>query len=42
MYIKDNLIKGDKINHQLHLLQQTNAKYFMKLDVKERFNEKIH
>ena len=32
MYMKDNLIKGDKIDHRLYLLQQIKAKYFMKLN----------
>ena len=42
MYMNDNLVKGDKIDHRLYLLQQINAKYFMKLNVEERFNENIH
>ena len=32
MYMKDNLIKGDKIDHRLYLLQQIKANYFMKLN----------
>ena len=34
MYMKDNLIKGDKIDHRLYLLQQIKAKYFMKINEK--------
>ena len=32
MYMKDNLIKGDKIDHRLYLLQQIKAKFFLKLN----------
>ena len=32
MYMKDNLIKGDKIDQRLYLLQQIKAKYFLKLN----------
>ena len=32
MYIKENLIKGNKINHRLYLLQEVKAKYFLKLN----------
>ena len=32
MYIKENIIKGDKINHYLYLLQEVKAKYFLKLN----------
>ena len=32
--MKDNLIKGDKIDHRLYLLQQIKAKYFMKINEK--------
>ena len=32
MYIKDKIIKGDKIDHRLYLLQQIKAKYFLKLN----------
>ena len=34
MYMKDNLFKGDKIDHRLYLLQQITAKYFMKINEK--------
>ena len=34
MYMKDNLIKGDKIDHRLYLLQQIKAKHFMKINEK--------
>ena len=33
MYIRDNIIKGDKINQHLYLLQEIKGKYFMKLNV---------
>ena len=43
MYIKDNIIKSDKINHYLYLLQEVIAKYFLKLNnEEERLNENIH
>ena len=32
MYIKDNIFKGDKINHYLYLLQEVIAKKFLKLN----------
>ena len=32
MYIRDNIIKGDKIDHRLYLLQQIKAKYFLKIN----------
>ena len=32
MYIKDNIIKGDKIDNRLYLLQQIKAKYFLKIN----------
>ena len=32
MYITDNVIKGDKIDHRLYLLQQIKAKYFLKIN----------
>ena len=38
MYIKDNIIKGDKIDMRLYLLQEVKAIYFMKLNVEERLN----
>ena len=30
MYIKDNIIKSDKIDHHLYPLQKVKAKYFFK------------
>ena len=33
MYIKDNIIKGDKIDHHLYLLQEVKANYFLTLNV---------
>ena len=41
MYIKDNIVKGDKIDHRLYLLQQIKAYQFIKLN-EERFNKNIH
>ena len=32
MYVKDNIIKGDKIDYHLYLLQEVKAKYFLKLN----------
>ena len=32
MYITDNIIKSDKIDHRLYLLQQIKAKYFLKIN----------
>ena len=42
MYIKENIIKGDKINHYLYLLQEVKAKYFLKLNGQEGLDEDIH
>ena len=42
MYMKDNLVKGDKNDHRLYLLQQIKAKYFMKLNVEEGLNEDLY
>ena len=41
MYMKDNLIKGDKIDMRLYLLQEIKGNYFMKLNGKGP-NEDIH
>ena len=32
MYIKENIIKCDKFNHYLYLLQEVKAKCFLKLN----------
>ena len=32
MYKKDNIIKSDKIDHHLFLLQEVKAKYFLKIN----------
>ena len=32
MYVKDNIIKGDKIDYHLYLLQKVRAKHFLKLN----------
>ena len=32
MYVKDNIIKGDKIDYHLYLLQKVKTKYFLKLN----------
>ena len=43
MYTRDNIIKRDKIDHRLYLLQQIKAKYFLKINNdQERLNEIIH
>ena len=41
MYVKDNIIKGEKIDHYLYLLQEVKAYQFIRLN-EERFNENIH
>ena len=41
MYVKDNIIKGDKIDIRLYLLQEIKAYQFIKLN-EEKFNENIH
>ena len=38
MYIKDNIIKSGKIDHQLNLMQEVEAKYFLKINVQEGLN----
>ena len=35
MYVKDNIIKGDKIDMRLYLLQEIKGNYFVKLNAKE-------
>ena len=35
MYVKDNNIKGDKIDMRIYLLQETKAVYFMKINSQE-------
>ena len=43
MYAKDNIIKGDKINYQLYLLQKVKAKFFSKINNdQEGSSENIH
>ena len=43
MYITDNIIKRDKIDHRLYLLQRIKAKYFLKINNdQEELNEDIH
>ena len=32
MYIKDNIIKGDKIDYYICLLQEVKAKYLLKIN----------
>ena len=41
MYIKDNIVKSDKVDMRLYLLQEIKAHQFIKLN-EERFNENIH
>ena len=38
MYVKDTIIKGDKMDFHLYLLQEVKAKYFMKLNDQEGSN----
>ena len=45
MYIRDNIIKGDKIDCYLYLLQEVKAKYFMKMvkrDLTNIFMDEIY
>ena len=35
MYIKDSIIKGDKIVLRLYLLKEVKTKHFLKLNVEE-------
>ena len=42
MYIKDNLIKGKKIDMRLYLLQEIKSNIFMKLIDQEGLNEDLH
>ena len=40
MYKNENISKGSKVNHHFYLLQQIEAKYFLKLN--EGDNEDFH
>ena len=42
MYIKDNIIKGDKFDYHLYLLQEVKAKHFLKLTDQKGLNEDLH
>ena len=42
IYVKDNIIKGDKIDYHLYLIQEVKAKYFMKLNAQEEQYKNIH
>ena len=43
LYIKENIIKRDKIDHRLYLLQQIKAKYFLKINNDQKgLNEDLH
>ena len=35
MYCTKNILKGDKIDHRLYLMQEVKSKYFLKLNVNE-------
>ena len=35
MYVKDNIVKSNKIDYWLYLLQEVKAKYFLKLNEQE-------
>ena len=41
MYIKDNIVKGDKIDIRLYLLQEVKGYRFLRIN-EERYNEDIH
>ena len=32
MYVKDNIIKDDKVDHYLYLLQKVKVKYFLRIN----------
>ena len=43
MYVRDNILKGSKIDYRLYLLQQIKAKYFLKINNdQEGLNEDLH
>ena len=42
MYVKNNIIKSDKIDYHLYLLQEIKGSYFMKLNDQEGLNEYLH
>ena len=42
MYVKDNIVRGDKIDQYLYLLDEVKAKYVIKLKDQERLNEDLH
>ena len=42
MYVIGNIIKGDKIDHRLYLLQQIKANKYLTLKDQEGINEKLH
>ena len=41
MYVKDNILKGDKIDHYLYLRQEVKAYQFIKLN-EEGLNQSFH
>ena len=42
MYVKDNIIKGDKIDMRIYLLQEIKSSYFMNLNVEEGYYKKFY
>ena len=42
MYVKRNIIKGDKVDYHLYLLQEVKANYFLKINGQEGLNEDLH
>ena len=43
LYMKEKIIKRDKIDHRLYLLQQIKAKYFLKINNDQKgLNEDLH
>ena len=42
MFSTENNSKKAKIDHYLYLCRKSKAKYFMKLNVEEGFNENVH
>ena len=42
LYVRDNIIKGEKIDMRLYLLQEIKAYQFLKLNGQEGLNEDLH
>ena len=42
MYVRDKIIKGDKIDYHLYLLHEVKAYQFNKIKDQEGLNEDLH